>query len=91
MIEIVKVVRVEPLGGCRLRIWFSNGAEGTRDFAEMIADGGAMVAPLSDEVFFARAFVQNGVRPNGFDIDAIALFQEMRDAGLLHPAMAATT
>ncbi|MGB8366476.1 MAG: DUF2442 domain-containing protein [Rhizomicrobium sp.] len=91
MIEIVKVVRVEPLGGYRLRIWFSNGAEGTRDFAEIIAEGGAMVAPLRDEIFFARAFVQNGVPawPNGFDIDAIALFQEMRDAGLLHPAVAA--
>ncbi len=93
MIEIVKVVRVEPMGDYRLRIWFSNGAEGTRDFADVIAEGGAMVAPLSDEAFFARAFVQNGVPawPNGFDIDAIALFREMQDAGLLHPAVAAAT
>lgn len=90
MIEIVKAVRVEPLDGYRMRIWFSNGAVGTRDFAEMIAEGGTMVAPLRDQAFFARAFVQNGVPtwPNGFDIDAIALFHEMREAGLLEPAPA---
>lgn len=90
MIDIIKVVRVEPLGGYRLRIWFSNGSAGARDFADMIAEGGTMVAPLRDQAFFARAFVQNGVPtwPNGFDIDAIALFDEMRDAHLLEPAPA---
>jgi hypothetical protein len=85
MIEIVKVVRVEALGDYRLRIWFSNSLEGVRDFADVIAEGGAMVGPLHEPAFFARAFVQNGVPtwPNGFAVDAIALFQEMQSAGLL--------
>jgi hypothetical protein len=58
----------------------------------MIAEGGVVVAPLRDENYFARAFVQKGVPtwPNGFEIDAIALFHEMRDAGVLESAMEAT-
>lgn len=85
MIEVVKVVRIEALGDYRLRIWFSNGLEGVRDFADVIAESGAMVVPLREPALFARAFVQNGVPtwPNGFAVDAIALFREMDAAGLL--------
>ena len=83
MIELVKVLKVEPLGGYRLRVHFTNGEVGEADPSEMIADGGPMVEPLKDEAFFARAFVQNGVPawPNGFDIDAIALHRDMMDVG----------
>ena len=90
MIEIVKVVRVEPVGGYRLSVLFSSGAEGVRDFADIIAEGGVMVTPLADPAFFARVFVQNGVPawPNGFDVDAIALHREMKEAGLLRAATA---
>jgi hypothetical protein len=90
MIEIVKVVQVEPIGGYRVRVRFSNGSEGVRDFADVVAEGGAMVAPLVDPAFFSRVFVQNGVPawPNGFDVDAIALHREMHEAGLLTPAAA---
>jgi hypothetical protein len=82
MIELVKIARVEPLGGFRLRISFTSGDAGDWDFSPMIGEGGTMVAPLQDPTFFARAFVQNGVLawPNGFDIDAIALHEEMRAA-----------
>jgi Protein of unknown function (DUF2442) len=85
MIEMIKVVRIEAVGGYRLRVHFTSGEVGERDFAHMIAEGGAMVAPLSDPAFFARVFVQNGVPawPNGFDIDAIALHRDMADAKLL--------
>ncbi|MFZ4068644.1 MAG: DUF2442 domain-containing protein [Caulobacterales bacterium] len=85
MIELVKVIRLKPLGSYRLWLEFSNGDVGARDFADMIAAGGAMVEPLRDQVFFARAFVQNGVPawPNGLDIDAIALHSEMKVAGSL--------
>jgi hypothetical protein len=85
MIELVKAMRVEPLGGYRLRVSFTNGDVGDWDFSTMIAEGGVMVAPLKDPAFLARAFVQNGVPawPNGFDIDAIALHEEMKAAGVL--------
>ena len=44
-----------------------------------------MVEPLRDPAFFRRVFVQCGVLtwPNGFDLDAVRLHDEMRAAGLL--------
>lgn len=86
MIEIVKITKVEPVGGHRLRLRFSDGAEGERDFSEIVGEGGPMVEPLRDPDFFARVFLELGTLtwPNGFDLDSIALHDEMKQAGLLH-------
>lgn len=80
--EVVDVVRAEPRGGYRVLVRFSNDAEGERDFSDMIAEGGPMVEPLRDPTFFARVFIDDGVLawPNGFDLDAIALHDEMKRA-----------
>jgi len=85
MIELVKIIRVEKLGEYRLRLLFSNGTEGVRDFSDIIAEGGLMVEPLKDAHFFARVFLEYGTLtwPNGFDLDSIALHDEMKRAGLL--------
>lgn len=90
MIELIKIVKAEPLGAYRVRVTFSNGDSGIRDFADLIADGGVMVEPLRDPAFFARVFVQSGVLawPNGFDLDAIALHQEMAASGAFKRAPA---
>ena len=90
MIEIVKVTELRALDGHRLWVRFSNDREGVRDFADILAEGGAMVEPLRDPTFFRRVFLQFGVPswPNGYDIDAIALHREMDEAGLLTPAAA---
>ena len=90
MIEIVKVIRVEALDGFRLRIGFSDGTEGIRDFSDVIAEGGAMVDALKDESAFQRAFVELGTLtwPNGFDVDSIALHNEMKAAGALRRSAA---
>jgi uncharacterized protein DUF2442 len=85
MIELVNVTSVEPQDGSRLRVRFSNGAIGIRDLSDLLAEGGPMVEPLRDPAFFRRVFVQCGVLtwPNGFDLDAVRLHDEMRAAGLL--------
>ena len=85
MFEIVKVAEVEALGGYRLRLSFSDGSAGERDFSGLIEEGGQMVEPLRDPSFFARVFVEMGVPtwPNGFDIDAIKLHMDMAAAGEL--------
>jgi hypothetical protein len=85
MIELVKIVRLEKLGDFRLHLHFSDGTHGERDFADIVAEGGMMVAPLRDSGFFARAFLEGGILtwPNGFDLDSIALHDEMKQAGLL--------
>jgi hypothetical protein len=85
MFELVDVLNAEPLEGFRLRLQFSDRTEGVRDFADMIAEGGAMVEPLCDPDFFSRVFIDDGILtwPNGFDLDSIALHDEMKRAGLL--------
>ncbi|MEI9803895.1 MAG: DUF2442 domain-containing protein [Pseudolabrys sp.] len=85
MIDIVKIVRVETLGDFRLRLRFSDGMEGERDFPDIVAESGSMIAPLKDAAFFARVFVELGALtwPNGFDLDSIALHDDMKDSGAL--------
>ena len=86
MIDVVKIVKVEPLSGYRLRLRFSDGSEGERDFSDIVGEGGPMVDVLKDSNFFARVFLDLGTLswPNGFDLDSIALHDEMQRAGLLH-------
>ena len=85
MFELVNVVGVELGGGYRLALAFSDGAEGERDFADMVAEGGEMVEPLRDPAFFTRVFLDDGILtwPNGFDLDSIALHAQMMERGLL--------
>jgi hypothetical protein len=85
MIEIVKVKRVRSTAGYRLWIEFTNGDTGEIDLSDLIAEGGAMVEPLRDPSFFANVSVSFGVPswPNGFDIDAIRLHQDMKSMGAL--------
>ncbi len=87
MIELVKVSRVKALDGARIWVLFSNGMEGIRDCTDILSEGGPMVEPLRDPQMFKRVFVQCGVPawPNGFDIDAIQLYMEMKEAGALQP------
>ncbi len=87
MIELVKVSRIKALDGARIWVLFSNGMEGIRDCTDILSEGGFMVEPLRDPRMFKRVFVQCGVPawPNGFDIDAIQLYMEMKEQGALSP------
>lgn len=89
-IELIDVVGVKPLGGYSLLIRFSDSCEGERDFSDLFDHDGPMVEPLRDPGFFARVFVDDGVLawPNGFDIDSIALHDEMKSAGALRKCAA---
>jgi len=91
MIEFVDVVALKPLPGFKLWLRFSNGREGVRDFADILAEGGEMVAPLRDEAFFSRVTLHRTVPawPNGYEIDATNLHRELAEAGLLSAPAAA--
>ena len=88
---MIDVVGVRGLGGHRLEIEFSDGTAGVRDFGFLVDRVGEMVAPLRDPGYFARVFIEDGALtwPNGYDWDAIALHDEMRDEGLLRRVDAA--
>jgi hypothetical protein len=85
-LSLIKVVKAEPLGGYRLRVRFSDGSAGERDFADVVSAGGPMLNPLRDPAYFARVFTEFGAPtwPNGYDLAPNALHAEMREAGLLH-------
>jgi hypothetical protein len=84
-IALVDVTELKPVGDHVLWPKFSDGAEGIRDFSDIIAEGGPMVEPLRDPAFFKRTFISFGVPtwPNGYDADAINLYMELREAGVL--------
>jgi len=84
-LPLVDVLRLRALDGHRLWLRFTDGSEGVRDFADIIASGGPMVEPLKMPDYFARAFVEMGAPtwPNGFDVDPINLYMQLRDAGAL--------
>jgi Protein of unknown function (DUF2442) len=84
-LSLIKVTKIEPLGGHRLRIRFSDGSIGERDFADIVAPGGPMLEPLRDAAYFARVFLDFGAPtwPNGYDLAPNALHAEMAEADLL--------
>lgn len=82
---MVDVLRLRPMEGHRIWLRFSNGREGVYDLSGCVMSGGPMVAPLKDPVFFARVFIESGAPswPNGFDLDPIKIYMDLRDAKLL--------
>jgi hypothetical protein len=82
---LTKVTRLERLGGFRLRVKFNDGSEGVHDFTAMVNEPGPMLAPLREEAYFARVFLEFGAPtwPNGFDIAPEWLRREMEKAGEL--------
>ena len=82
---LVKIRRIEKLGGFRLRVTFDDGSVGEHDFAPLVKEPGPMLEPLRDETYFARVFLEFGAPtwPNGFDIAPEWLRREMEKAGEL--------
>jgi Protein of unknown function (DUF2442) len=82
---LTKVIRLERLGGFRLRVRFNDGSEGIHDFTAMVQEPGPMLEPLRDEAYFARVFLEFGgpTWPSGFDIAPAWLRREMAAAGEL--------
>ena len=88
---LTKVTRIEKLGGFRLRITFNDGSVGVHDFSSMIEESGPMLAPLRDQNYFARVFLEFGALtwPNGFDIAPEWMRREMTVANELERNAAA--
>jgi hypothetical protein len=70
---------------------FTIGEERVHVLSTLKQRTGSMTVPHHDQAFFARVFIEMGAPtwPNGFDVDPIALYMEMRAAGLLNTSAAA--
>ena len=84
------VLKLKPLPDWRLWLRFTDGREGEYDLRDFVHSGGEMVEPLKDQAYFARVFVELGAPtwPNGFDIDPIKAYMDLRDSGALKQAAA---
>ena len=82
---MIKVRKIEKLGGYRLRFRFSDDTLGEYDFSRLVSETGPMVEPLRDPEYFARVFLEFGAPtwPNGFDLSPEWLHRELADAGAL--------
>lgn len=82
---MVDVLTATAEAGHRLRLRFSDGSEGVYDLSAYVAQGGEIVEPLKSPDYFALVFVEIGAPtwPNGFDLDPINLYVELRKAGAL--------
>jgi hypothetical protein len=87
---MVDVLRLKPLENWRLWLRFTDGTEGEYDLRSLVHSRGEVVEPLKDPTYFARAFVELGAPtwPNGFDIDPIKIYMDLRDAGALRQVAA---
>ncbi len=74
-----------------MRVVFNNGSAGVHDFSSMVQEPGPMLAPLRDEGYFARVFLEFGAPtwPNGFDIAPEWLRREMSARNELQRSAAA--
>ncbi len=87
---LTKVARLEKLDGFRLRVHFNDGSKGVHDFSSLVSQPGTALAPLRNESYFTRVFLEFGAPtwPNGFDISPEWLRREMQAAGELIPVAA---
>ncbi|MFA6264363.1 MAG: DUF2442 domain-containing protein [Pseudolabrys sp.] len=87
---LTKIVRLEKLGGFRLRVRFTDGSEGVHDFSALVKEPGPMLEPLRDEAYFNRVFIDFGALtwPNGFDVAPEWLRRDMAAAGELRQVAA---
>ena len=88
---MIKLVRIEPLSDRTLGLHFSDGSHGAWSAAGILAHDTVMTRPLEDAVFFRRAFIEAGALawPNGLDLSARSLHEQLARDGKLKRTLAA--
>jgi hypothetical protein len=83
----VLVRHLRYLGGHRFAVVFTDGMAGAWDYACVKQRPGPMAAPLHDETYLARAFLEAGAPawPNGWDVSPEALDESLLAASALKP------
>lgn len=86
--DVPQITRVRPIGAYKLAIEFADGAAGEHDLSWVVEKIGPMNAPLRDQEFFNRVFVEAGALtwPNGFDLSPWNIRMRMEEASEIMPA-----
>ena len=81
----VLVRKLKHVGGHRFWVEFTDGMAGEWDYSRIKDKPGLMAAPLHDEAYVARAFLEMGAPtwPNGWDVSPEALYADLKSAGVL--------
>jgi hypothetical protein len=73
-----RIVGVRVTGSFQLALEFADGSSGSVDLGPWIGGRGGVFAPLQDQEFFARVFVDTEAGtvawPNGVDLDPDMLY-----------------
>lgn len=82
---MIKIVRVQPLEGWKLRLDFSDGTSGDYDVHPLVRKATELTRPLEDPAFFASVFLELGALawPNGLELSPSAVYRELRQQGAL--------
>lgn len=85
---LIKISEIVARDGYRLRLRFSDGAVGEKDFSNLAATDAPMTRPLRDLAYFGRVFVEQGALtwPNGLDLAPWSLYEEIAAEDGLSPA-----
>ena len=88
---MIKLTAMAPSGNHRLILAFSDGSSGQWAAADLLTHDTELTRPLFDPAYFARAFIEAGALawPNGLELSAWSLQNELREAGKLVAAKAA--
>ena len=89
--ELVRIRKLQRLGGYRLKLWFSDGRAGEWDFSDLSRRSAPITLPFRDPAYFDRVFLEFGALtwPNGYDWAPDALHADMEAAGVLRKESAA--
>ena len=89
---MIKLIAISPHGPSRLDLSFSDGSHGVWSAEPLLARDTVLTRALADHAYFARAFIEAGALawPNGLELSAWSLRDELREAGrLIAPTKAA--
>jgi hypothetical protein len=74
------IIKVKPVGGYWLQIWFKDSTIGDLDFNEFIKFRGVF-KPLKDIINFKKVYVNSELGciewPNGADFDSLVLYSKV--------------
>lgn len=74
---MIKLIEANYQGDFQVALTFSDGKHGIFDGRELLKRSGPLLAPLQDETYFKRLFIDAGALswPNGLELSPVRLHE----------------